>query len=125
SNHPPTYLVQDRALARGVLIWSMMRRREVAWPAVVSSVPISLPTLQDCTSRKELSGHRSGVSDRAAARAPRAATRPLHRRAAWLGIFVVRCGLPCEPPVGGHSCSGGMMPHFHRAVCTDADGQVE
>src|SRR5262249_51198920 len=41
-----------------------------------------------------------------AARAPRAATQPLRRRA-WLKIFVVRCGLPCDPPVGGHSCNGG------------------
>ena len=29
------------------------------------------------------------------------------RRQAWLRIFVVRCGLPCDPPVGGHSCNGG------------------
>jgi hypothetical protein len=32
-------------------------------------------------------------------------------------IFVVRCGLPCDPPVGGHSRNGGMIPRFHRAVC--------
>src|SRR5262249_26978222 len=50
----------------------------------------------------------------AAARAPRAATPPPHRRAR-LGIFVVRCNLPCDPPVGGHSCNGGMIPRFHRA----------
>src|SRR5215470_11322289 len=43
----------------------------------------------------------------------RAATPP-RRRAAWLRIFVVRCGLPCDPPVGGHSCNGGMIPRFHR-----------
>src|SRR5215470_7368268 len=43
-----------------------------------------------------------------AARAPRAARR-LPRRQASLGIFVVRCGLPCDPPVGGHSCNGGMI----------------
>src|SRR6516164_9975725 len=47
-----------------------------------------------------------------AAPAPRVATQP--RRRAWLRIFVVRCGLPCDPPVGGHSCNGGMIPHFHR-----------
>ena len=35
-----------------------------------------------------------------------AATSQPHRRA-WLRIFVVRCGLPCDPPVGGHSCNGG------------------
>src|SRR5262245_26312588 len=51
----------------------------------------------------------------AAAPAPRAATPP--RRRAWLRIFVVRCGLPCDPPVGGHSCNGGMIPRFHRPVC--------
>ncbi len=47
--------------------------------------------------------------------APRAATPP-PRRQAWLRIFVVRCGLPCDPPVGGHSCNGGMIPRFHRKV---------
>src|SRR5262249_11540257 len=31
---------------------------------------------------------------------------------AWLRIFVVRCGLPCDPPVGGHSCRGEMIPRF-------------
>jgi hypothetical protein len=30
---------------------------------------------------------------------------------------VVRCGLPCDPPVGGHSCNGGMISRFRRAVC--------
>src|SRR5262249_3027806 len=39
-----------------------------------------------------------------AAPSPRAATLP---RRAWLRIFVVRCGLPCDPPVGGHSCNEG------------------
>src|SRR5262249_45501089 len=34
----------------------------------------------------------------AAARARRVATQP--RRRAWLRIFVVRYGLPCDPPVG-------------------------
>src|SRR5262249_45761603 len=48
----------------------------------------------------------------AAARAPPAATPP--RRRAWLRIFVVRCGVPCDPLVGGHSCNGGMIPRFHR-----------
>jgi hypothetical protein len=50
-----------------------------------------------------------------AARAPRAAKLPPRR--AWLRIFVVRCGLPCDPPVGGHSCNGGMIPRFECAVC--------
>jgi Resolvase, N terminal domain len=36
---------------------------------------------------------------------------------AWLRIFVVRCGLPCDPPVGGHSCNGGMIRRFYRPVC--------
>jgi hypothetical protein len=40
-------------------------------------------------------------------------------------IFVVRCGLPCDPPIGGHSCNGGIIPRFHRAVCDQkADRQV-
>src|SRR6516164_8839207 len=51
-----------------------------------------------------------------AARALRAATLPRRRRAAWLRIFVVGCSLPCDPPAGGHSCNGGMIPRFHRAV---------
>src|SRR6516162_8815389 len=51
-----------------------------------------------------------------AARLPRAATQPPRRRA-WLRIFVVQCGLPCDPPVGGHPCHGGMIPRFHRPVC--------
>src|SRR5947209_10045369 len=55
----------------------------------------------------------------AVAPVPRAATPPPRRRA-WLRIFLVRCGLPCDPPVGGHSCNGGMIPRFHRAVCTKA-----
>src|SRR5262249_53412799 len=42
----------------------------------------------------------------AAARAPRAATQPLRRRA-WLRIFLVRCSLPCDPPAGGNSCNRG------------------
>src|SRR6516164_515519 len=50
-----------------------------------------------------------------AAHAPRAATRPRCR--AWLRIFVVRCGLPCDPPLGGHSCNGGIVPRFHLVVC--------
>ena len=34
--------------------------------------------------------------------------RPRSRAAekAWLRIFVVRCSLPFNPPVGGHSCNG-------------------
>src|SRR5262249_6773276 len=55
---------------------------------------------------------RPAVSAPPAARAPRAATWPPRRRA-WLRIFVVRCSLPCDPPVGGHSCYGGMIHRFH------------
>src|ERR1700745_2317923 len=32
-------------------------------------------------------------------------------------MCVVRCSLPSDPPVGGHSCNGGMIPRFHRVVC--------
>src|SRR5262245_36815857 len=35
-------------------------------------------------------------------------------------MFVVRCSLPRDPPVGGHSCNRGIIPRFHRAVCTKA-----
>src|SRR5262249_954456 len=52
-----------------------------------------------------------------AALAPRAAMPPPRPRAAWLRIFVARCSLPCDPPVGGHSCHGGMIARFHRVVC--------
>src|SRR5262245_57865930 len=52
----------------------------------------------------------------ASARASQAATRPPRRRVRPR-IFVVRYSLPCDPPVGGHSCNGGMIPRFHRAVC--------
>src|SRR5262245_12349377 len=50
-----------------------------------------------------------------AAPAPRAA-KPPPRRRALPRIFVVQCGLPCDPPGGGHSCNGGIIPRFHRAV---------
>src|SRR5262249_61712713 len=40
----------------------------------------------------------------------------LPRRRAWLRIFVVRWGLPCDPPVWGHSCNGGMIPKADRQV---------
>src|SRR5262249_26608589 len=53
----------------------------------------------------------------AAARAPRAATRPPRRRAAWLRIFVVRRSLPCDPSGWGHSYNGGMMIlRFHPSA---------
>src|SRR5262247_2954968 len=67
----------------------------------------------DRCSRFRPGGIRRAGFSRAAARAPRAAKRPQRRRA-WLRIFVVRCGLPCDPPVGGHSCNRGMIPRFHR-----------
>src|SRR5262245_17053314 len=47
----------------------------------------------------------------AAVRAPRVATR-LWRRRAWLRIFVVRRDLPCDPPVGGHSCNAERIAHL-------------
>jgi hypothetical protein len=49
--------------------------------------------------------NRRSAASLIAARAPRAATLPPRRRAS-LRIFVVRCGLPCEPIAtasGGHS----------------------
>src|SRR5262249_2261614 len=30
--------------------------------------------------------------------------------------FRLRCSLPCDPPAGGHSCDGRMIPRFLRAV---------
>src|SRR5262249_25022753 len=61
-------------------------------------------------------GHCGDVScTPAAGRARRAAT-PARRRAGWPRIFVVGYSLPCDPPVGGHSCNGGIIPRFHRAA---------
>src|SRR5215467_13861285 len=54
-----------------------------------------------------------GRSAASAPRLPRAATQPPRRRA-WLRIFVVRCSLPCDPPVGGHSCNGGVACALRR-----------
>jgi hypothetical protein len=28
----------------------------------------------------------------------------------------MRAARAADPPVGGHSCNGGMIPRFHRAV---------
>src|SRR5215831_17927414 len=66
-------------------------------------------------SRPRLSARRRDERALLAARAPPAATPP--RRQAWLRISVVRCSLPCDPPLGGHSCNGGVIPRVHRAVC--------
>ena len=66
------------------------------------------------------------LSEPGTARLPRAATQPPRRREAWLRIFVVRCGLPCDPPVKGHSCNGGRS-HGLRAseLCDLQWSQVE
>src|SRR5262249_29917788 len=66
--------------------------------------------------RRGLTACRFDAFRRAAAHVPPTATPPPRSRA-WLRIFVVRCGLPCDPPLGGHSCNGGMIPRFDRAVC--------
>jgi hypothetical protein len=60
--------------------------------------------------------YRRRISSPVAARAPPAAML-LPRCRARLRIFLVRCALPYDPPVWGHSCNGGMIPRFHRAVC--------
>src|SRR5262249_28599360 len=75
---------------------------------------IAFCTTPVCFASSTSVASRCGAFFRLAAHAPRAATRS--RRRAWLRIFVVRCGLPCDPPVGGLSCNGGMIPRFHRAV---------
>src|SRR5262249_31725130 len=79
----------------------------------VSTSPCSI-----CALAAGLLGARaeSQAKEAAAARAPQSATPPPRRRAP-LRIFVVRCSLPCDPPVGGHSCNGGIIPGSHRVVC--------
>src|SRR5262249_365255 len=80
---------------------------------------VAHPAHEFLAKRVIVRGSRSDVSDaRGFARLLRLRReRPRGRRAAWLRIFVVRYSLPCDPPVGGHSCNGGMIPGFHRAVC--------
>src|SRR5262245_41482945 len=84
---PPSYVLgpRSRAGSRRPDTVDDAPPTEVAWPAVVSSVPYPCQLFRTALhgrSRQELSGHRSDVSDRAAARAPRAATPPPRRRAA-------------------------------------------
>src|SRR5262245_23845182 len=74
-------------------------------PSAASAIPMCLPIIDF-----------PPLMGRTARAAPRAARR-LWRRRARPRIFVVRCGLPSDPPVGGHSCNGGMIPRFHRPVC--------
>src|SRR6516162_5563952 len=65
----------------------------------------------------------------AAARGPQAATPP--RRRVRLRIFVVRCSLPCDPPVGGHSCewrddtTPRAYGHFDEAWVKPASSRVK
>src|SRR5262249_8273875 len=96
-------------------------------PSTASTIPMCLPIIdfpplmgQTARARSanlmaELYPHLESECARELSRT-RAATQPL-RRQAWLRIFVVRCSLPCDPPVGGHSCNGGMIPRFRRLVC--------
>src|SRR5262249_14604520 len=84
---PPSYILgpRSRAGSRRPDMVDEAPPTAVARPAVGSSGPITLPTRQDWDPgrcRQELSGRRSGVSDRAAARAPRAARQPPRHRAA-------------------------------------------
>jgi hypothetical protein len=55
------------------------------------------------------------------AREPQAA---MQRCRASLRIFVVRCSLPCDPPLGDHSCNGGMYHVSIAQSVTKADRQV-
>jgi hypothetical protein len=41
-------------------------------------------------------------------------------RRASLRIFVVQCSLPCDPPVGGHSCPGEMIPRLGPLITSRA-----
>src|SRR6516225_9028488 len=71
-------------------------------PSAASAIPMCLPIIDF-----------PPLMGRTARAGPRAATR--QRRRAWLRIFVVGCSLPCDPPVGGHSCNGEMIPRFQRS----------
>jgi hypothetical protein len=48
------------------------------------------------------------------------AATPLPRRRASLRIFIVQCSLPCDPPVGGHSCPGEMIPRLGPLITSRA-----
>src|SRR6516164_6087931 len=64
--------------------------------------------------RRGQSARRCAARARLAARAPRAATPP-RRRAAWLRIFVVRCGRGPGPiPQGGGTAIGTPTGHPRR-----------
>src|SRR5262249_42859592 len=80
-------------------------------------MPPADPAPPSCVLSRARENQCGELSKLAAARAPRAATQQPRRRVAWLRTFVVRCGLPCDPPVGGHSCNGEMIPRFECAVC--------
>src|SRR5215831_20275477 len=86
--------------------------------------PLALPTHRETTVRRIVGRRGTDIirspASPAVARAPRAATPP--RRRAWLRIFVVRCSLPCDPPVGGHSCNGRSYHAIARSA-TKADRQ--
>jgi Putative GTP-binding controlling metal-binding len=90
-----------------------------ASPASVDEVPIApgaLPSHYAPRARLRLDAQRVEAHE--------ALLRPdAGGRRARLRIFVVRCSLPCDPPVGGHSCNGGMIPRFHRVV-SDSRRQV-
>src|SRR5262249_61092393 len=58
---------------------------------------------------------KSHASPSSSERAPRGSVRH-HRRLRWLNFFGFRRRVPSDPPVGGHSCNGGMIPRFHRVV---------
>ena len=50
--------------------------------------------------------------------------RPRNHRRAWLRTFVVRCSLPCDPPMGSFM-QWGMIPRFQPLVVSGGKAQSE
>src|SRR5262249_918859 len=79
------------------------------------------PRPQEWSGATKRASGRSRTSVAKATSAPRAAMQPLRRRV-WLRIFVVRYGLPCDPPVGGPSCNG--EGGYHTSIARFVVGTV-
>src|SRR5262249_11694421 len=81
------------------------------------------PEIPDRPPLRARARRRAAPAPLAVARAQRAATRQPRRRA-WPRIFVVRCGFPCDPPVGViHAIEGLYHASIARSVTKAAIGK--